>query len=124
MSLMVALVVRLAAVVGTFALSTFDAESSPTPAVAFTYESDEGAQALTVREESGSTFESATVEFEQADGDAVDASPSPDWPAEVDAGDAEALGDVESDDTVRVVRIEPRQNGKTATIATWAGPDA
>lgn len=121
--LMVAIVVILAAVVGTFALSTFDAESTPTPAVVFTYEYDETANELTVRKESGDTFESANVEFKQADGDGT-TDPTPDWPAEVDAGDAEAVGTVESDDTVRIVWIEPRQNGKTATIGTWEGPDA
>lgn len=121
--LMVAIVVILAAVVGTFALSTFDAESTPTPAVVFTYEYDETANELTVRKESGDTFESANVEFKQADGDGT-TDPTPDWPAEVDAGDEEALGTIESDDTVRIVWIEPRQNGKTATIGTWEGPDA
>lgn len=122
--LIVAIVVILAAGLANFSLTAFDAETTESPSVALSFEYDEGAGELTVRKESGDEFESANVEFEQADGDSVDTSPTPDWPTDVDAGDAEAIGNIESDDTVRVVWVEPRENGKTAIIGTWEGPDA
>jgi flagellin-like protein len=118
--LMVAIVVVLAAVIGTFALG-FGEVSRETPQASFSFDYDDSANELTITHESGDVLDRSAVEVVSNDGSASTVSS---WPnTEIVAGDQFVAGSVSPDETVRVV-WNADSGGESATLAKWTGPDA
>lgn len=121
--LMVAITVILAAVIGTFAFGLFDRDTNPAPSVVFETEYDDSAGELTIIHESGSSFESANVEFKISGGDGS-ATVSNSWPTEVNSGNSVTLTNVGADEMVQVVWQDPREQDTSSVLFDWSGPEA
>jgi flagellin-like protein len=120
--LIVAITVILAAVIGTFAFTAFDRDTKPAPTVGFEFDYDESSGELTVTHESGNRFERANIEFVRGSGGTPTVAEQ--WPTTVEAGDQTVLSGIGSSDTIRIVWEDPREQGNTATIGRWDGPDS
>jgi flagellin-like protein len=120
--LMVAITVILAAVIGTFAFGLFDRDSNPAPSVVFETDYERSADELTITHDSGNSFESANVEFKISGGDGS-ATVSNSWPTEVNSGNSVTLSGVGSDETVRVIWQDPREQDISSVLFEWSGPE-
>lgn len=130
--LMVAIVVILAAVIGTFVLGLGEQTQQETPQVVFSFDFDEADPAsdcdplgndggLTITHESGDVIQASqlTVTNGTSSYDVADCS---DVPSDVTAGTS-WTEQVDSDDTVRVT-WESKDGKTTTTVGRWTGPDA
>lgn len=130
--LMVAIVVILAAVIGTFVLGIGQQTQADTPQVVFSFDFDEtdgtndctplgNEGGLTITHESGDVLLASqlTVTDGTSSYDVADCS---DVPSDVTAGTS-WTEQVDSDDTVRVT-WESKNGKTTATVGRWTGPDA
>lgn len=120
--LIVAITVILAATVGAFATGLFDRKTNPGPSVAFEYAYDQGVSELTITHGSGSKFERTNVDFVRES--VSDPTVSKQWPSKVTSGDQTVLDGVDTDDRIRIVWEDPREDDLTAVIGTWEGSEA
>jgi flagellin-like protein len=123
--LMVAITVILASIVGVFAFDVFGQNSEEAPGIIFEYDYDDGANELTIRHQNGDVVKGSSLTFKEVGGSSPgDATPSTWGGSEVQAGDTEAVGNVNSDAEVLIVWEQQQQGEDTAVIGTWEGPDA
>lgn len=132
--LMVAIVVILAAVVGTFVLGVADQAQTTPPQTTFAFEFDDtdtgtsdcgtalGSDgALTITHETGESVKAAALSV--TDGSSTyDVDTCTAVPSDVASGTS-WTEQVDSDDTVRVT-WESDGGGAAATLVKWTGPDA
>lgn len=130
--LMVAIVVILAAVIGTFVLGLGEQTQQETPHVVFSFDFDENGGSgdctplgddglLTITHESGDSVRASQLTVTNGSSSyAVDSCSN--VPSDVNAGTSWSSR-VNSDDTVRVT-WESKDGKTTATVGRWTGPDA